>query len=381
MDVARQTRIAVVGAGPTGLLTAQLLHRKGLHVTLFGQIQTEDEHRRTVALLQGSVALIARAGAWDAVLPHATPLRVMRLVDDTGRLFAAPPVTFRADEIERPAFGFNVATAVLSQALAGCYEGSRVDASVDAIAWGERVTLSAAGEDHDTDLVIGADGRGSLVRESAGIGAWRWSYDQAALVTVVAHELDHHDTSTEFHRGTGPFVLVPMQGRTSSVVYCGRPDPIASLADSPSETIARTLGDACHWLLGDMTLAAPTQIYPLTGFLARTFAKGPAALVGEAAHGFPPIGAQGLNLGLRDVKALVEALVADASPAGLRRYAASRRADVASRTAGVDLLNRSLLTAFLPVQAGRALGLSAARRSPSFRRLLMREGLRPMLGG
>ena len=381
MDVLRPTRIAVVGAGPTGLLTALLLRQRGLEVTLFGNVQTEDEHRRTAALLQGSVSLIERAGAWDAVMPHATPLRTMRLVDDTGRLFAAPTATFHAEEIGHAAFGYNVGTAALSQALADCYEGSWVDAPVEAVAVGDGASLMAGGKEYDADLVIGADGRASSVREGAGIGTWHWSYHQSALVTVLSHELDHRETSTEFHRSDGPFVLVPMQGRSSSVVYCGRPGAIAAMADSPDETIVKTLGDACHWLLGEMTLATPTQVYPLSSFVAKAFAKGPVALVGEAAHGFPPIGAQGLNLGLRDVKALVETLAADASTAGLRDYAASRRADVASRTAGVDALNRSLLTSSLPVQASRALGLSAMKRSRALRRLLMQEGLHPLLGG
>ena len=381
MDVLRPTRIAVVGAGPTGLLTALLLRGEGFDVTLFGHVQTEDEHRRTAALLQGSVALIERAGAWDSVMPHATPLRTMRLVDDTGRLFAAPTATFRAAEIGLAAFGYNVGTAALSKALADRYEGSWVDASVEAIEVGDGASLSAGGKNHDADLVIGADGRASSVREGAGIETWHWSYHQSTLVAVLSHELDHHETSTEFHRSDGPFVLVPMRGRSSSVVYCGRPEAIARLADSSSETIVKTLGDACHWLLGEMTLAAPTQVYPLSSFVAKAFAKGPVALVGEAAHGFPPIGAQGLNLGLRDVKALVETLVADASVAGLRNYAASRRADVASRTAGVDILNRSLLTSSLAIQAGRALGLSATKRSRTLRRLLMQEGLHPLFGG
>ena len=372
-------RVAVVGAGPTGLLTAHLLQRAGFDVTLYGQTQTADEHRRTVALLEGSVALLRDAGAWDVVAPHATPLEVMRLVDDTGRLFSAPSVTFAASEMGDAAFGYNVAASDLSAALAERYAGDRVAEPVAAVGTGEQVTVHAGGDRRRFDIVVGADGRGSIVRRDAGIGVRSWSYDQAALVTVLDHEFDHDETSTEFHRRVGPFVLVPMAGRRSSVVYCDRPDAIERLASAPAEDVVRALGDDCHWLLGEMSLAAPPQVYPLSSFIAKAFAKGPIALVGEAAHGFPPIGAQGLNLGFRDVKALVAALSKDPSPAGLARYDAARRPDILSRTAGVDLLNRSLLTDMLPVQAARAIGLSAARGSRLVRRLMMREGMRPVL--
>ncbi len=375
------TRIAVVGAGPTGLLTALLLERSGLDVTLFGTPQTEDEHRRTAALLQGSVELIREAGVWDLVGPEATPLEVMRLVDDTGRLLRAPTVTFRAEEIGEAAFGYNIGTAHLSRILADAYDGPAIRHAVEGIDAGETCVLHTEdGGSHTADIIVGADGRGSVVREKAGIDVWHWSYDQAALVTVVEHEFDHDYASTEFHRAAGPFVLVPMQGRRSSVVYCGRPDEIGGLMEADAADVATTLGEASHWLLGDMTLVAPRQVYPLSSFVAKSFADGPFALVGEAAHGFPPIGAQGLNLGLRDVSGLVTALRADVSQRALRSYAEGRRADVLTRTAGVDALNRSLLTGFLPVQAGRAAALFAASASRLVRRAMMREGMQPLLG-
>jgi 2-octaprenyl-6-methoxyphenol hydroxylase len=235
-------------------------------------------------------------------------------------------------------------------------------------------------------LAVAADGRHSRLREAIGIRAKTWSYPQTALVLNLDHTEPHFDTSTEFHTETGPFTLVPLQARRSSLVCVEAPAKAEALAALDDAALAVELERRSHSILGALTVASPRQTWPMSSLSVDHLVGPRVALVGETAHAFPPIGAQGLNLGIRDIAALAD-LVARARSRGddvggeetLARYASARRADVMTRTMGVDLLNRSLLTGFLPVQVARSVGMQMARDVGPFRKLMMREGLRPRL--
>lgn len=235
-------------------------------------------------------------------------------------------------------------------------------------------------------LVVGADGRNSPVRAAVGIDTKSWRYPQSALIVNLDHDLPHRFHSTEFHTPTGPFTLVPLSGRGSSLVCVESPEVAQELAAMADDALALELERRAHSVYGKMRIAGARQVYPLGGLVATRMGARRAALVGEAAHVFPPIGAQGLNLGLRDVAALVEIVVAArdrgediGSDAVLDRYERQRRVDITSRTTAVDLLNRSLLSDLLPVQALRSVGLYLAARVAPLRRMLMREGIAPVL--
>ncbi len=385
-----EVEIAVVGGGPSGLIAALALAETGAEVALVAPPAPPEDHR-TTALLSGSVELLERLGAWAAIEPQAAPLRTMRLVDGTKRLIRAPEIAFHASELDLFAFGFNVAnkplTDGLAEAVAGRANVRRVETTMTELALsGSRpVMRTAEGGAVTSRLVVGADGRGSKVRDVAGIKARTWSYPQTALVMNLDHTAPHHDTSTEFHTETGPFTLVPLQPRRSSLVCVEKPAVAERLAAMADDALAVELERRAHSLLGRFTPVGPRQTWPMSGLKADRLGAGPVVLVGESAHAFPPIAAQGLNLGIRDIGALAE-IVARARRSGeglgagvADRYASARRADVWSRTTGVDLLNRSLLTDFLPVQIGRAVMLQIARDIVPLRRLMMREGLRPQL--
>ena len=313
-------------------------------------------------------------------------MRTLRIVDATRRLFRAPEVTFHASEIGLPAFGFNVRNADLVEALERRVAERRVRRFVTTV---DRVSADsdavemglASGDDLTARLVVAADGRRSKVRDSVGIGVREWRYDQSALVVNLAHALPHNDTSTEFHTEAGPFTLVPLPGRRSSLVWVDRPSEVARRLDLSEAALADEIEDRASSLLGAITVDGPRQAFPLSGMTANGFAASRAVLVGEAAHLFPPIGAQGLNLGYRDVAALGGILPAPGSDPGapprLVAYERARRGDVLSRTAAVDALNRTLLTGFLPVQALRGLGLFLLGRIPSLRHAVMRQGVSP----
>jgi 2-octaprenyl-6-methoxyphenol hydroxylase len=385
-----RSEIAVVGGGLSGYATAIGFAAAGFDTVLVAPTPTRED-RRSTALIGPSVAFLEELGVFAAVRAVAEPLAVMRIIDDTGRLLRAPTLSFDAAEIGLAAFGFNVLNADLMQALA---ERARaldsrlriVDQAVDdlRIAADEAVLHLGDGTTLTACLVVGADGRNSLVRERSDIACRAWAYPQTAIVLNFAHRRDHGGISTEFHRTTGPFTQVPLPGRRSSLVWVETPETADLIVDLKPERLERMIEERLHSILGAVTLDGPVQSFPLKGASAARLTAPRVALVGEAAHVFPPIGAQGLNLGLRDAQAIIAAAEDGRDdpgrPSVLSAYEAARRGDVMSRSVGVDLLNRSLLAGLLPTQAARAAGLSALAALPFLRRFAMREGVSPGAG-
>jgi 2-octaprenyl-6-methoxyphenol hydroxylase len=225
----------------------------------------------------------------------------------------------------------------------------------------------------------------SKVRAAAGIGVRTWSYPQAAVVLNFSHTLPHGNVSTELHTETGPFTQVPLLDLRSSLVWVVRPEEAQRLLALPIADLSRQVEDRMQSMLGKVTVEGQPQTWPLSGLMADRFGKGRVALIGEAAHAFPPIGAQGLNLSLRDIISLQDQFSAIGSETPIpadagERFNRQRRTDVMSRTFGVDLLNRSLLTDFLPAQMIRSAGLHILTKVPPLRNLLMREGVEPGRG-
>jgi 2-octaprenyl-6-methoxyphenol hydroxylase len=378
--------VAVVGGGPAGLLAGIALAAAGAD-TLLVAPPAEADHR-TTALLAGSVTALEVLGVWQGCLRHAAPLKHIRLVDDTPRFIRGPEVCFAADEIGLEAFGYNIENRHLLAALeerAATLKLARIGTPALAVTRdNDGVTIEHNGGTARVALVVGADGRRSLCRAAAGIGSTRRAYPQTALTLNVAHDRPHGDVSTEFHTESGPFTLVPLHGPRSSVVCVLDPAHAATISAMSDNALADETERRAHSLLGKMAVEPGRGIFPLAVETADQFGRGRIALVGEAAHVVPPIGAQGLNLGLRDAAAIAE-IVADArrldrdvgSDDVLVRYDAERRADVTSRTVAVDLLNRSLLSDFVPAQAMRGLSLYLIERIGPLRRALMREGVSP----
>jgi 2-octaprenyl-6-methoxyphenol hydroxylase len=376
--------VAVVGGGPAGLVCAIALKAAGVNTLLIAPVAPPDH--RTTALLAGSVRALTALGVWEACRPHAATLRAIRIVDDTARLIRAPEVLFSAPEIGLDAFGSNVENRHLLAALEARIAAlaiPRISAAALAVEAGnDAVSIVHAAGAARVRLAIGADGARSLCRAAAGIATRRRNYSQAALTLNLGHARPHHDTSTEFHTPDGPFTLVPLPGRRSSLVCVLRPDDAQRLAALDDAALAQEVERRAHSLLGALNVEPGRGLFPLAVETADRIARGRIALVGEAAHVVPPIGAQGLNLGLRDAVSIAE-IVAEArrdnrdvgAAAVLDRYATERRADVASRTFAVDLLNRSLLTGFIPAQGLRGLSLYLVDRIGPLRCALMREGV------
>lgn len=381
--------VVVVGGGPAGLVSAIALARAGARTALLAR-RTPYPDNRTTALLGGSVDFLRSLEVWPRCEDKAAALLAMRLVDDTGRLIRAPEVRFSCDEVGLEAFGYNIENRVLTTALEACASEipglARLDDMAETIGPGhdDVAIQTASGMSLSARLVIGADGRQSRCREAAGIDVRRRELNQAALTFNIGHSRPHLNISTEFHTSQGPCVFVPLPGQRSSVVWVAAPQEAERLFASTDEELSEAAERQAHSIFGRVSVEPGRHLFPLAIEQPREVASRRIALVGEAAHVVPPIGAQGLNMGLRDAADIAdlvrEALLAGEDPGMpqvLKRYNAARRADIVSRTWAIDLANRTLLSDFIPMQSLRAIGLHLIGSVGPVRRLAMREGLSP----
>jgi 2-octaprenyl-6-methoxyphenol hydroxylase len=387
-DNFHETDVLVAGAGAAGLCAALAMARQGRRVTLVGRIDARLAGR-TVALFEGSLRLLARFGIEE---PAGCRIAGIRIIDDTGALLAAPDVTFEAREIGLDRLGINVPNDTLVDALAAAVRKSPdiifIEGAIAAYDFDSGLARArlTTGEELGAALVIATDGRGSPAREAANIPVTTWAYPQTALTIFLAHDGAHRNFSTEFLTRSGPFTLVPLEGTVtephrSSLVWLVSPEDAQELAGLPTERLARRVEQQSHRLLGRMRIDGNIGSFPMTGLTARRLTVPGLALAGEAAHVFPPIAAQGLNLSIRDVATLAECLervnlrAAHRLEAALARYEHLRRGDVGLRTLGVHMMDRLLLAHLLPVDFMRNAGLAALRAIGPLRRAIMREGI------
>jgi 2-octaprenyl-6-methoxyphenol hydroxylase len=383
------TQCVVIGGGPAGLTAAIALASAHVETVLIAAPAPALDHR-TTALLDSSVHALTALDVWDQCRADAAPLKAIRIIDDTRRLLRAPEALFAAEEIGLEAFGENIENRLLVPAL------ERRARSLAALTWiedqAEAVQVADAGATIRTvagtvitaGLVIGADGRHSLCRDAAGISVERRSYAQTALTFNLRHTREHHHISTEFHTETGPFTLVPLPGRRASLVFVVHPDEARDLIKLSDVLMGEEIERRSHSILGRIDVEPGCGVFPLSVETTARCGAHRIVLVGEAAHTVPPIGAQGLNLGLRDAATIAEIVVSahrEGADVGASKvtelYSQIRRADIISRTVAVDMLNRSLLSEFLPLQAARGLALFLLGRAGPLRRAAMREGVMP----
>lgn len=393
----QQVDVLISGGGVAGLTAAAAFGTAGFGVVCVDPTPPVTEESadgadiRTTAFLQPSIQVLEAAGLWDRLAPHAAPLQVMRIVDAGGTQPQARLVRdFNAADVSDLPFGWNLPNwLVRREMVARLAELPNVDfrpgvATTGVVARDDAALVRLSdGSRLAARLLIAADGRNSGVRQALGIGAQVTRYGQKALVFAVTHPVPHENVSTEIHRSGGPFTLVPLPDRggspASAIVWMERGAEAERLAALPVAEFEAAITERSCGLFGPLTLASRRAVWPIIAQVADRLTAPHTALIAEAAHVVPPIGAQGLNMSLADLAALLDLASADrqtlGSAAMLAAYDKRRHLDVQLRARGIDLLNRASMLEPQPLRDLRAGLLGALYGVAPVRRALMRAGL------
>ncbi|SEO01819.1 2-octaprenyl-6-methoxyphenol hydroxylase [Salinihabitans flavidus] len=390
--------IVISGGGIAGLSAAAAFGAAGFSVQCLDpappvtERDAEGADLRTTAFLQPARALLEEAGLWDRLAPHAAPLQIMRIVDAGGEL-TEPRITREFDAADLSSdmpFGWNLPNWLLRrEMIARLGELPNVDLRLGTATTTLFTRLAEArvglsdGTRSRCRLVIAADGRNSPMRQAAGIGVKTTRYGQKALAFAVTHPIPHENVSTEIHRSGGPFTLVPLPdhgGRPSSaVVWMERGPRAQELLALDTPAFEAEMSERSAHLFGPLALASRRTIWPIISQHADRLQGERLVLVAEAAHVVPPIGAQGLNMSLGDMRVLLD--LARAAPGRLgdarmlAEYHRKRYAEMRLRVQGIDLLNRASMVSARPLRDMRAMGLNALYAMPAVRKTLMQMGL------
>ncbi len=389
--------ILISGGGIAGLTAAAAFGTAGFDVVCVDpappitERDVDGSDMRTTAFLQPARGLLEQCGLWEKLAPHAAPLQIMRIVDAGGDI-PEPRVVrdFDAVDISDQPFGWNLPNWLLRREMVNrLAELPNVDfrpgtgtVSLFTRTAHARVGLSD-GSRVSCKLVVAADGRGSPMREAAEISVQTTRYGQKALAFAVTHPIPHDNVSTEIHRSGGPFTLVPLpdwQGQPSSaVVWMERGPRAVELLNTEPQAFEAAMTERSCGLFGPLKLASRRTIWPIISQSAERLSGERIALMAEAAHVVPPIGAQGLNMSLGDLRSLLD--LAQARPDGLGdtqtldAYHKDRHTEIAMRVKGIDLLNRASMIETRPLRDARAMGLNALYSLPPVRKTLMQMGL------
>ncbi len=391
--------IILSGAGPAGLALSVLLANAGFKVVLIdAEKPTPADLKappsgRTAALLNSSVNVLKAAGIWDELKSVSTPLKIMKIIDDSHGGKDQVFVEFKAVDIGHDQFGFNIPNSFLKSAFTAKLKTTKnlthlsstklIDYTVEN---GRVIARTETGQTITASLIIGTDGRNSIVRSVANIEAKKHNYGQMAITCLIEHSKPHNFTSTEFHRSGGPFTFVPMPGNQSSIVWVEKTEDAKNYLSMKKPEFERAIQDRTCGYLGTVTLKSNPESWPLMLLSSEKLIGDRAVLAAEAAHVLSPIGAQGLNLSLRDVAALAETLT-DAARLGedigshsvLSRYERRRHVDIKSHVIGIDGLNRVVANDMLFVKDLRRLGLKGLEKIPALKNFTMQQGLVPAM--
>lgn len=369
--------IIIIGAGLVGLTAALACAYKGSNIALIDAIQPAQAKAdyRASALAATSLRMLKALGIAENIKAELQPITDMLIADGRVGDVSALTLHFDSQDFDEPS-GYMVENDVLRRALLkSVNEQKKIDLIAPAqVLSVKRTSMAAEVELADVGilkaaLLVAADGRHSSQRKSAGIEVYRRQYAQKALVTTFSHALPHEGVAHQIFFPSGPLALLPLTQNRMSIVWSDKAAAIdAALAIDENAFISelrRRIGD----FLGDMTLTAPRQTYPLSLQMAERYTDTRLALIGDAAHAIHPIAGQGLNMGLRDAAALADVMAAvqsvglDIGGTDLGDYEAWRNFDNQMLAMSTDILNGLFSNKIMPLRHARRLGLAAVNQS------------------
>ncbi len=339
---------------------------------------------RASAIAPGSRRMFERIGAWEAIAPLAEPILQMAVMDG-GVRDAVRPVQMRFDEMDgeplaHMAMNDDVVAGLLNLCQRLGVECVRASIAGFAPRRYALETLIDGAPSALARLLIAADGARSPLRTFAEIGTVGWDYGQSAIVATIAHERDHHGRAEQHFLPAGPFAMLPLRGRRSSIVWNEASEEAKMLIALEPGDFKRELEYRFMHRLGEIEPVSRLRSFPLGFRVARRFVGPRLALVGDAAHLVHPLAGQGLNLGLRDVAALAEIVARPmrlgldpGGPEILAEFERARRFDVAASGLGMDAMNRLFSNDVAPLRAMRDFGLRLVDRSPALKRAFIEE--------
>jgi 2-octaprenyl-6-methoxyphenol hydroxylase len=384
--------VLIVGGGFVGLTLAAALSRAGIASAVIeeraaGRAAAKDG--RTSAIAYGSAQVLRGLGIWPRLEPVAEPILEIRVSDGTAPFFLHYDHRELKGRLADAPLGYMVENDDLKRVLLDHVAGLSNVALITGVTVrrlarnsdGVRAELSDGGA-IEARLAVAADGRDSALRREAGIAVARWRYPQTAIVCTVAHEKPHRGIAHERFLPAGPFAILPMKGKRSSIVWTESAKNAPRLLALPDAEFKAELSRRFGDFLGKIEVVGGRWSYPLGLVHADRYVAERLVLAGDAAHAIHPIAGQGLNLGFRDVAVLAEVL-ADARKAGrdigaaevIRRYERWRRFDSFALIAATDSLNRLFSNDIAPIRLARDLGLAAVNRVPGLKRFFMRHAM------
>ncbi len=392
--------VIIAGAGMAGATLALALHHGGLKALLIDPQPFDAQVAPTFDGRSSAIAFSAFRqwkvlGVADALEPHAQRIEQILVTDGKAPGAASPGplpafLRFEAAEIgdstAHEPLGYMIENRQTRAALAQAVTAAGIAVlaparvvSVDFDSAGATVHLDD-GRSFSAPLVVGAEGRASVVRQSAGIGEIGWGYKQSGVVATVKLERPHQGVAHEYFLPGGPFAILPLTDNRASLVWTESTAKAQALKDAGDEAFHAHLARRFGAFLGGVERTGPTFIYPLSLQLAQRMTAPRTALLGDSAHGIHPIAGQGLNLGLKDAAALAEVLVEATrigedigSSAVLERYAQWRRVDTVAILASSDLFVRMFANDNPLLRLARGVGMSVVNRIGPARRFFMHE--------
>ncbi|MBV9563964.1 MAG: ubiquinone biosynthesis hydroxylase [Bradyrhizobium sp.] len=385
-------RSIVIGGGAFAGLALALALRQGLGadipvIVADPALATRPSRDpRATAIVAACRRLFEAIEVWAQVAPDAQPILDM-VITDSKLEDATRPVflTFSGHVEPGEPFAHMVENRHLIDALVTRADAAGIDlrptavSSYDAHPEGIKVTL-ADGTVVDASLLVAADGAKSRLRERAGIVTHGWDYDQSGIVVTVGHERDHGGRAEEHFLPAGPFAILPLTGRRSSLVWTEKRGEAARIVALGEAEFLGELERRFGLHLGEIRLLDKPRAFPLSYFVARSFIAERLALVGDAAHVIHPIAGQGLNMGLKDVAALAEVVV-DAARLGvdigqadvIERYQRWRRFDTMAMGFATNSLNFLFSNRSTLLRTVRDIGLGLVDRAPPLKELFIRQ--------